>query len=221
MARSALRASFLTARAGVMRPPAARRMGELTEVLRAAETGRLPPTNCEGDTMSGELEKVATDFMAALDSNDVDRVLESIGEDAQGVDEISRRWLRGRGDLDSYVRQVMGAVRGVRSELRDAQERVWGDVGVLTCWLEQDYTFEGNAQHISAPTTIVLRREGGEWKIALFHSVPLPEQELAGRGTFAHARAGRRFGCRAARRTTVDFGLCRDLVGRRHALLET
>jgi len=126
--------------------------------------------------MAGELEKVANDLMAALDSKDLDRMVESIGEDAQGVDEISRRWLRDRDELNSYLRQMIGAVSGVRSELRDAQERVWGDVGVLTCWLDQDYTFEGNAQHISAPTTIVLRREGGEWKVALFHSIPLPEQ---------------------------------------------
>jgi ketosteroid isomerase-like protein len=127
--------------------------------------------------MAGELEKVANDLMAALDSKDVDRIVESIGQDAQGVDEISRRWLRGEGELDSYLRQMLGAVSGLRSELQDAQERVWGDVGVLTCWLDQDYTFEGNAQHVSAPTTIVFRREGGEWKVVLFHSIPLPEQQ--------------------------------------------
>jgi ketosteroid isomerase-like protein len=125
--------------------------------------------------MAGELETVAKDFMAALDAKDLDRLVGSIGDDAQGVDEISRRWLRGDGELQSYIRQMIGAVSDVRSELQDAQERVWGDVGVLTCWLDQDYTFEGNAQHISAPTTIVLRRAGGEWKVVLFHSVPLPE----------------------------------------------
>jgi ketosteroid isomerase-like protein len=127
--------------------------------------------------MAGELEKVANDLMAALDSKDLDRMVESIGEDAQGVDEISRRWLRGSGEVDSYLRQMIGAVSSIRSELRDAQERVWGDVGVLTCWLEQDYALEGNPQHISAPTTIVLRREDGKWKVALFHSIPLPEQQ--------------------------------------------
>ena len=127
--------------------------------------------------MPGELESVANDFVAALDSKDVDRILESATEDAQGVDEISRRWLRGRGELDRYLRQLMGAVSGLRTELRDAEEHVWGDIGVLTCWLDQDYTLEGNAQHISAPTTIVFRREGGEWKLALFHSIPLPEQQ--------------------------------------------
>ena len=127
--------------------------------------------------MPGELESVANDFVAALDSKDVDRIVESTTEDAQGVDEISRRWLRGRSELDSYLRQLMGAVSDLRTELRDAEEHVWGDIGVLTCWLKQDYTFEDNAQHISAPTTIVFRREGGEWKLALFHSVPLPEQQ--------------------------------------------
>jgi ketosteroid isomerase-like protein len=55
------------------------------------------------------------------------------------------------------------------------EERVWGDTGVLTCWLDQDYTMDGKAQHVSAPTTIVFRREGVEWKLALFHSIPLPD----------------------------------------------
>ena len=71
----------------------------------------------------------------------------------------------------------MGAVSDLRTELRDAEEHIWGDVGVLTCWLNQDYTLEGSAQHVSAPTTIVFRRVDGEWKLALFHSIPLPEQE--------------------------------------------
>ena len=61
-------------------------------------------------------------------------------------------------------------------EIRDPEERVWGDVGVLTCWLEQSYTMDGSAQQVSAPTTLVFRQEGGAWKIALFHSIPLPEQ---------------------------------------------
>ena len=126
--------------------------------------------------MPGELQSVANEFVAALDSMDVDRMMETATEDAQGVDEISRRWLRGRGELDSYLRQLMGAVSDVRTELRDTEERVWGDTGMLTCWLDQDYTMEGKAQHVSAPTTIVFRREGDEWKLALFHSIPLPEQ---------------------------------------------
>jgi len=126
--------------------------------------------------MSGELEAVASELLTALDALDVDRMTAAAAESAQGVDEISRRWLRGRDELDAYLRQLVEAVSVVRTELRDPHEQIWGETGVLTCWLDQDYTMAGVAHHVSAPTTIVFHREGGEWKLALFHSIPLPEQ---------------------------------------------
>jgi ketosteroid isomerase-like protein len=126
--------------------------------------------------MPGELKSAADDLVAALDSKDSERLLASTAEDVQGVDEISRRWLRGKSELESYLDQVMGAATDVRTELRDAEERVWGDSAVLTCWLDQDYTYEGSAQHVCAPTTMIFRRDGSQWKLALLHSVPLPEQ---------------------------------------------
>jgi len=126
--------------------------------------------------MAGELSNVVNDFVAALDSLDIDRLMGGFTDDAQGVDEISRRWIRGRGALEAYLGQLFRAVSNVRTELRDLEEHVWGDVGIVTCWLEQDYVLEGNAQHVSAPTTIAFRRDGGTWKLALFHSIPLPEQ---------------------------------------------
>jgi ketosteroid isomerase-like protein len=126
--------------------------------------------------MPGELEGVASEFVSALDAMDVDRMMAATVEDAQGVDEISRRWLRGRSELDAYLRQLMGSVSNIRTELRDVHEQIAGDTGVFTCWLDQDYTIDGNPQHVSAPTTVVFRREGGAWKLALFHSIPLPEE---------------------------------------------
>jgi ketosteroid isomerase-like protein len=60
--------------------------------------------------------------------------------------------------------------------MSDAQERVWGDVGLVTFVLDQTYTMDGQQQTISAPTSIVFVREDGDWKIALIHTVPIPEQ---------------------------------------------
>ncbi len=51
-----------------------------------------------------------------------------------------------------------------------------GDTGVLTCWIDQDYTMNGTPQHIFAPTTMILPPDGGASKLALWHSIPLPEQ---------------------------------------------
>jgi uncharacterized protein (TIGR02246 family) len=127
--------------------------------------------------MSGQLEQVATDFFAALDSLDVAAMLQVLTDDAQGVDEISRRWIRGREDVSAYIRQLASSVSSVRSEATDVSESIFGDVGVVTCWLDQTYTLGGQEQSVSAPTTIVFRNEGGDWKLSLFHSVPLPDQE--------------------------------------------
>jgi ketosteroid isomerase-like protein len=66
--------------------------------------------------------------------------------------------------------------------LRDVTEYVWDDTGLLTCWFEQRYILDGAEQQISAPTTIVFRRTAGEWKLALFHSVPLSDHDVSDPG---------------------------------------
>jgi uncharacterized protein (TIGR02246 family) len=129
--------------------------------------------------MAGELEAVVREMFAAFDRQDFAAILGIISDDGQGVDELSRRWLRGREAVAAYLRQLEGAIADVRSDLRDLNETVWGDAGVVTCWLEQDYTLEGQRQHVSAPTSVVLRREGGRWQIVLLHTIPLPEGDGA------------------------------------------
>ena len=126
--------------------------------------------------MAGDLNAVVQRIFDALDNTDVEAALALIGSDAQGIDEISRKWMRGGREMTGYVRQLMETASDVHSEMRDIHEVDWGDTGTVTFWLEQDYTLDGERAHISAPTTCVLRREGGEWKIELFHSIPLPPE---------------------------------------------
>jgi ketosteroid isomerase-like protein len=57
-----------------------------------------------------------------------------------------------------------------------AQETVWGDVGLVTFVLDQTYTMDGQQHSISAPTSLLFRLKDGDWKIALIHTVPIPEQ---------------------------------------------
>ena len=134
-------------------------------------------SNGKDDGHVSAVGAVVTDFVAALDSLDVDAMLQWLADDAQGVDEISRRWIRGNADLSAYIRQLVSSVSSVRTEATDVSERLFGDVGVVTCWLDQTYTLDGREQSVSAPTTMVFRNEGGDWKLSLFHSVPLPQQE--------------------------------------------
>ena len=127
--------------------------------------------------MANELESVTREMFGALDRKDPEAVIGLGAAEMQGVDEISRKWLRGLDEVGGYIRELMGMVEGVHSTITDVHETVWGDSGLVTCWLEQEYTLDGALQQISAPTTLLFRKEGGDWKIALFSSVPLPPED--------------------------------------------
>ena len=126
--------------------------------------------------MAGEMTAVVQRMFDALDKSDLDAALAMIGSDAQGIDEISRRWMRSPGEVTGYVRQLFDVATDVHSEMHDIHEVAWDDIGIVTFWLEQDYTFDGERSHVSAPTTAVLRRADGAWKLELFHSLPLPPE---------------------------------------------
>ena len=126
--------------------------------------------------MAGELLAVVEQMIGAFEKQDGDAAMAVTSSDVQGVDEISRRWMRGTDEMKEYFDQLAGIVTDVHSDLTDVNETITGDVGVLSSWMEQDYTMGGEKVHVSAPTTVVLRREGGQWKVTLFHSIPLSEQ---------------------------------------------
>ena len=126
--------------------------------------------------MPGELEKITREMLSALDRKDADGFIRNSAGDVQAVDEISRRWLRGVGEVGDYLRGVVKQIEAVRSTINNVREVIWGEAGVLTCWLEQYYTLEGTKQHVSAPTTVVFRRDHSAWKMVLFESIPLPPE---------------------------------------------
>jgi ketosteroid isomerase-like protein len=44
---------------------------------------------------------------------------------------------------------------------------------IVTFMLDQSYNAGGRGESVHAPATAVLRREGEDWKVALYHSVTL------------------------------------------------
>jgi ketosteroid isomerase-like protein len=121
------------------------------------------------------LQQRAERMLELLDSMDLDGFGAMLTDDAQSVDEITRGWTRGRAAIEAYMSELKDTVSRVQSRLSDAQETVWGDVGLVTFVLDQTYTMEGEQHSISAPTSILFRLEG-DWKIGLIHTVPIPEQ---------------------------------------------
>ena len=127
--------------------------------------------------MTSNLDQRARELWQMVDALDFTKLANMLADDAQGIDEISRRWLRSRAELDEYFRQLSGAVAEVRSDVSDLVAREYGDVGVVTGVLNQSYLLEGRRVQITAPTTLMFTRRGEEWRVALIHSVPLPAAE--------------------------------------------
>jgi ketosteroid isomerase-like protein len=125
----------------------------------------------------GELQAALEAMFEAFERGDTEALLASVANQAQGVDEISRKWMRGPDEVQNYLRGLVSMVTGLKTVVTDGNETIEGDTGLLTCWIEQDYTVEGTAQHVSAPTTVIFKREAGAWRFSLFHSIPLPPEE--------------------------------------------
>jgi ketosteroid isomerase-like protein len=123
------------------------------------------------------LEQQARQMFSLLDEMDTTAMAAQMTDDVQAVDEISRGWMRGHATISAYFDQLDSAVEEVQSQLDDLHVREWGDCGVVTCVIRQTYRLDGREHNITAPTSMTFRRDDGEWKIAVLHSVPLPEQE--------------------------------------------
>jgi ketosteroid isomerase-like protein len=127
-------------------------------------------------TVSSEMESTARELFAALDRKDFDGIVGLSTDDVQGIDEISRRWLRGRAAMEAYLKSLGEQVSNIHSTLSDINTVEVGDVGIVTLTLHQEYDIGGQHTSIHAPTSIVVRRVDGAWRIALLHSVPLAEE---------------------------------------------
>jgi hypothetical protein len=127
--------------------------------------------------VSTELERIVRKLFDDLDQTNYDGIVGRSATDVQAVEEIRRRWMRSRDELKDYFAQFESVMSGAKSELSDIHETSWEDTGLVTFWLEQSYLLDGEEQHVSAPTSMLFRREGGDWKLVLAHSVPVAPEE--------------------------------------------
>lgn len=134
----------------------------------------------KGDKVAAQtetsLQQTVSQLLQRLDAMDLDALGAMLDNEIQGIDEIARRWTRGRLAIEDYFSKLKDTVSDVHSRMDDVQEDTWGDAGLVTFILDQTYTLDGRQQTISAPTSIVFRRRGSDWKIVLIHTVPLPEE---------------------------------------------
>ena len=123
--------------------------------------------------MRGALQAIVEGMLDSFSRRELAALLGAFGDDAQGIDEVSGSWLRGRPAIERYFSRSAESIGEIESSLLDVHESFLGDCALLTATLEQTYVRDGEAVSLSAPTTVVFHREQGRWKIILFHSIPL------------------------------------------------
>ena len=78
--------------------------------------------------------------------------------------------------MEAYFKSLGEQVSNIRSRLTDVHAVEVGDVGLITLVLDQEYDMGGHRASIHAPTSIVVRRVDGNWRMVLLHSVPLAQE---------------------------------------------
>ena len=130
------------------------------------------------------LEQEAHRVFELVDALDLDGLGAMLTDDVQGVDEISRRWMRSRAALEAYFAQLKDIVSDPRSQLSDLHATAWDELGLVTCVLDQTYKITDQHVRISAPTSMIFRHQDGSWKLALLHTVGIPRPPQGWPDTF-------------------------------------
>lgn len=124
--------------------------------------------------MTQEPRDAIEQVFEGLATGDVRTVLDAYTDDVSGIDEVARKWMRGRVELAAYTESMLAEISDCRSALTESQETRVGDCAVVTGILEQKYVWFGEEQSVAMPATFVLRRDDERWRICLFHALPLP-----------------------------------------------
>ncbi len=112
-----------------------------------------------------------------FDRLEMDEMKEMFADDFQGVDELSRKWMRGKSAIEDYMKQLqeMG-IGDIQSKLSDMATKHWDDIALVTCMADQTYSLGGEQVTITAPVSVLFRYINGDWKIEMVQAVPLSEE---------------------------------------------
>jgi ketosteroid isomerase-like protein len=112
------------------------------------------------------------EYLRMLDAKDDTGILALMTEDAQVVDEITRRWHRGRHEIGLALREIFSRLSDVHSTAEDMHSVRWGDLEVETFLLHQAYELDGTTYSVVSPTCLLWRRTADGWRLALMESIP-------------------------------------------------
>jgi ketosteroid isomerase-like protein len=115
---------------------------------------------------------MGAEYLRLLDAKDEAGIFSLLADDAQVVDELTRRWVRGRHAIGAALRELFTRVTDLQSTAEDVHVVRWGDIEVETFTLRQVYDLDDVTCWVVSPTTLVWRRIDHAWRLALLSSIP-------------------------------------------------
>ncbi len=112
------------------------------------------------------------EYLRMLDAKDEVGIRAMLADDAQLVDEVTRRWVRGPDMIGAALRSIFSRLADVQSSAEDIHVMRWIDVEIETFVLHQVYELDGATTRVVAPTTLIWHRTPGGWRLALIQSIP-------------------------------------------------
>lgn len=111
----------------------------------------------------------AEEFFRRRDTGNVAHFMELMTDDCQGIDGGLSDWLRGTGAIEAYLTGALANLSEMRTVVTDGDVRRFGDVEVETMGLHESFVLDGRPQQNESAATLVWRRSGNDWKVAVIH----------------------------------------------------
>lgn len=132
------------------------------------------PQPAAGPEERAAVEKVITKFHSALEAAYGGRNVDLAAEIDRTFDGNARYVTYWGQDepIDTTRARMLGGVGRVRdytNAVENTETRVYGDGAVLTCIVRQEYDLNGHRIDEFLPTTYVLEKKEGMWKVVFVH----------------------------------------------------
>jgi hypothetical protein len=96
--------------------------------------------------------QIVIDAFATFDRLLPDPFFEFFSDDVIIVDEIGKKWLRGKDAAIATWTPLIGIFQSSKSVISDIHVDNAGDISIVTCMLDQTYVLDGQTATITAPT---------------------------------------------------------------------
>ena len=119
------------------------------------------------------IEATLRTFFKTFDRLDFKSAMKMVDAAAEGSDELTKKWIRGKRAFEAYMKRVGPEIQSIVSRFSSVRTRRLGRVGLATYNMKQSYTLSGKRHTYDFVGSAVFVKRGADWKVTLVHLTPV------------------------------------------------